>query len=76
MKAKKQTDERHNEENEEAAKSLDEQLQNEPSKVGKMITELTIRRVILIILSMIMIFPFLDEPEKVSPPERLHDRPC
>ncbi|GMH93363.1 hypothetical protein TL16_g12607 [Triparma laevis f. inornata] len=44
-------------------KSLEDKLQDEPSKVGKKLTELTVRRVIVIVLAMIMVFPFLDDPE-------------
>lgn len=45
-------------------KSLEDKLQDEPSKVGKKLTELTVRRVIVIVLAMIMVFPFLDDPER------------
>ena len=44
-------------------KTLEDKLEEEPSKVGKKLTELTVRRVIVIVLAMIMVFPFLDEPE-------------
>mmetsp|Transcript_21886 Transcript_21886/g.41183 ORF Transcript_21886/g.41183 Transcript_21886/m.41183 type:complete len:837 (+) Transcript_21886:285-2795(+) len=44
-------------------KTLEDKLQDEPSKVGKKLTELTVRRVIVIVLAMIMVFPFLDDPE-------------
>ena len=40
-------------------------MQDEPSKVGKKLTELTVRRVIVIVLAMIMVFPFLDDPESI-----------
>mmetsp|Transcript_4206 Transcript_4206/g.8486 ORF Transcript_4206/g.8486 Transcript_4206/m.8486 type:complete len:833 (+) Transcript_4206:135-2633(+) len=43
-------------------KSLEAKLEEEPSKVGKKLTELTVRRVIVIVLAMIMIFPILDDP--------------
>ena len=44
-------------------KNLEAKLEEEPSKVGKKLTELTVRRVIVIVLAMIMIFPFLDDPD-------------
>lgn len=57
MKIKAQKDE-----DEEEADEKERGLDAEPSKVGKKLTELTVRRVILIVLGMIMAFPFLDSP--------------
>ena len=60
LKIRKQKEDDSEESN--AGKTLEDKLQDEPSKVGKKLTELTVRRVIVIVLAMIMLFPFLDDP--------------
>ena len=51
----------------------EENFSREPSKVGKKLTELTVQRIILILLTMILIFPFLDGPEQFTSDATLDD---
>ena len=53
----------------------EEDFSREPSKVGKKLTELTVQRIILILLTMILIFPFLDGPEQFTSDATLDDEP-
>jgi hypothetical protein len=50
----------HQDDQDEEEMTVEEQIAAEPSKVGKRLTELTTRRVIILVLAMIIFTPFME----------------
>ena len=67
LKQQKEADKQAEQEEEE------EDFSREPSKVGKKLTELTVQRIIVLLLVMICFFPFLDSPMEIIGSAPLND---